>query len=91
MGKQHYITYKKRKGRRKKEKKKITYFFQENYESSVITLSHLSSKIFTASVNNTSGGNAPVDSMETRNFAGKRESKLHISMSKTLVRTVCVC
>lgn len=38
------------------------------YESSVMTRSHLSSKIFTASVNSTSGGNAPVDSMVTMEF-----------------------
>src|SRR5438132_1255384 len=34
-------------------------------DSSDMTLSHFSSKIFTASVNSTSGGIAPVDSMVT--------------------------
>jgi hypothetical protein len=36
-----------------------------NQESSDMTLSHFSSKIFTASVNSTSGGMLPVDSMVT--------------------------
>lgn len=43
--------------------------------------SHLSSNIFTASVNSTSGGNAPVDSMVTR---GKKEmSKFKHIFSKS--------
>jgi len=44
---------------------------KKNQENSVITRSHLSSKIFTASVNSTSGGNAPVDSIETRQTSKK--------------------
>ena len=39
---------------------------KKNQESSVITRSHLSSNIFTASVNSSSGGKAPVDSRVTR-------------------------
>jgi len=35
----------------------------DSQDSSDMTLSHFSSKIFTASVNSTSGGRAPVDSM----------------------------
>lgn len=51
------------------------------YESSVITRSHLSSKTFTASLNSTSGGNAPVDSMVT---TGKKEKcKLERILSKS--------
>lgn len=44
---------------------------KKNQENSVITRSHLSSKIFTASVNSTSGGNAPVDSMQTTHTSKK--------------------
>lgn len=45
--------------------------FRIDHDSSVITRSHFSSKIFTASVNSTSGGNAPVDSMVTRKIHKK--------------------
>lgn len=45
----------------------------KNQESSVITRSHLSSKIFTASVNSTSGGNAPVDSIVTTQTSKKKQ------------------
>lgn len=45
----------------------------EHHERSAITRSHLSSKIFTASVNSTSGGKDPVDSMVTE---GRTNEKL---------------
>jgi hypothetical protein len=50
-------------------------------ESSVITRSHLASKIFTASVKRTSGGNAPVDSIVT---SGKEQAKLVQIFSKLI-------
>ena len=44
----------------------IQHIKSEHHDSSVIKRSHFSSKIFTASVNSTSGGNAPVDSIVTK-------------------------
>lgn len=56
-------------------------------ERSEITRSHLLSKIFTASVNNTSGGSAPVDSIVTVEQEKQRifRTDLKIFTQKTTV------
>lgn len=65
-----------------------SYQSKAAYESSVITRSHLSSKIFTASVNKTSGGSAPADSILTEEVEYRQISK--VAAEIYLIRTLII-
>lgn len=63
----------------------------KHQERSLITLSHLSSKIFTASVNKTSGGNAPVDSIVTKNRQKSYRLRLYLLQDLIFALMMCAC